>query len=379
MWLTSGQDFNKRFSSAIQVFFWVIRLAVISYRTDSPMKKTLCMRKFPFYFILFSAIIILPTGCRKNDSVSSPVMTIPILTTSIVGGITQTTAQSGGVVASAGGAGISELGVCWSLSVNPTTSDIKTDEGTGTGSFSSEVSGLKPGTAYYLRAYATNSFGTSYGNEQSFTTLQLGIPVLTTSTIDSITQTTALSGGSISTDNGAQITARGVCWSTSVNPTILDQSTSDGTGTGNFSALLTGLAKTTTYYLRAYATNSFGTAYGDELAFTSFPHAPTLSTGLWSTTEFFMPPLPSVYAYYAGGHITSDGGSPIIADGIILYTYSKIPSYSPSRDSIPCNNGLTNFSDRLGVLPKGTSYAVIAYAANSAGIGYGDSVSFSVH
>jgi uncharacterized protein (TIGR02145 family) len=123
---------------------------------------------------------------------------------------------------------------------------------------------------YYVRAYATNSEGTGYGNELSFTTLEdLSIPILSTTEITEITQTTAKSGGNITDDGGATVTARGVCWSTSQNPTISGSKTEDGTGAGNFTSSISGLEPNTKYYVRAYATNSKGTGYGNELSFTT--------------------------------------------------------------------------------------------------------------
>lgn len=96
-----------------------------------------------------------------------------------------------------------------------------------------------------------------------------GIPVLSTTAVTNTTQTTAQSGGNITSDGGTTVTARGVCWSTSQAPTILDDKTTDGTGTGVFSSILTGLAPNTTYYARAYATNSAGTAYGNQISFST--------------------------------------------------------------------------------------------------------------
>ena len=95
------------------------------------------------------------------------------------------------------------------------------------------------------------------------------IPTLTTTAASSIMTTSATSGGTISSDGGAAITARGVCWSTAANPTITGSHTTDGTGTGSFTSNVTGLTQATTYYLRAYATNSAGTAYGNEITFTT--------------------------------------------------------------------------------------------------------------
>lgn len=103
-----------------------------------------------------------------------------------------------------------------------------------------------------------------------------GIPVwivnpqgITTSAVTAIAATTALCGGTVVSNGGAQITARGVCWSLFANPVITDSKTIDGSGIGSFTANLTGLTSNTTYFVRAYATNSFGTAYGNEISFTT--------------------------------------------------------------------------------------------------------------
>jgi hypothetical protein len=95
------------------------------------------------------------------------------------------------------------------------------------------------------------------------------VPTLTTSAATAISGTKATSGGNISSDGGATITARGVCWSTGQTPTISDSKTSEGTGTGAFTSNITGLTSTTTFYVRAYATNSAGTAYGEAIHFTT--------------------------------------------------------------------------------------------------------------
>jgi uncharacterized protein (TIGR02145 family) len=96
------------------------------------------------------------------------------------------------------------------------------------------------------------------------------LATLTTTTVSSITSTTASSGGNITNDGGGAVTARGVVWSTSQNPTIaLTTKTVDGTGTGSFTSSITGLSPVTVYYVRAYATNSAGTAYGNQQTLTT--------------------------------------------------------------------------------------------------------------
>lgn len=137
--------------------------------------------------------------------------------------------------------------------------------------FSYFFTGLTAATTYFVRAYAINDKGVGYGNVLSFLTPTL--PTVTTNTVSSIVATTATCGGNVSSDGGATVTARGVCWSTSHNPTISNSKTTNGTGTGSFTSSITGLTTNTTYYVRAYATNSVGTAYGAERSFT------TLSAG----------------------------------------------------------------------------------------------------
>jgi len=192
----------------------------------------------------------------------------PTVTTTAVSLITSNTASSGGNVISDGGTTVTARGVCWSTSSNPTISDGKTTDGSGTGSFTSSIIGLSPGTTYHVRAYATNSAGTAYGSDVTFATL-VTTPTVTTTAVSSITSNSASSGGNVTNDGGAPVTARGVCWSTSSNPTIANSKTTDGTGTGSFTSSLTGLSPRTTYHLRAYATNTAGSGYGNDLSFTT--------------------------------------------------------------------------------------------------------------
>lgn len=94
-------------------------------------------------------------------------------------------------------------------------------------------------------------------------------PSLTTASVSEITYLTATTGGNSTDDGGAEITSRGVCWSTSREPTTAESKTEDGSGAGIFTSNLTGLYPSTVYYVRAYAVNSAGTAYGNEVSFTS--------------------------------------------------------------------------------------------------------------
>jgi hypothetical protein len=124
---------------------------------------------------------------------------------------------------------------------------------------------LIPNTTYFLRAYATNENGTAYGLSFSFKTF--GVIQLTTNEITEITGTTATSGGNITSDGGATIIERGVCWNTTENPTINDNKTSDGSGSGPFTSSIIELVPNSTYYARSYARSSSETAYGNTQEF----------------------------------------------------------------------------------------------------------------
>ena len=193
---------------------------------------------------------------------------IPVLTTNPITSITTSASTGGGNVSYDGGASITTRGVCWSTLQNPTIADLKTNDGSGIGSFTSSITGLSFSTTYYVRAYATNSVGSAYGLALSFTTQNPSLPTLTTNAITNIAPTSSTGGGNVSDDGGASITARGVCWNTSQNPTIANLTTTDGTGTGSFTSSITGLSGSITYYVKAYATNSAGKSYGSQVSFT---------------------------------------------------------------------------------------------------------------
>ncbi|MCX6243211.1 MAG: fibrobacter succinogenes major paralogous domain-containing protein [Bacteroidetes bacterium] len=209
-----------------------------------------------------------PKLCPKNGVHHTT--NTPTVTTNSVTNPTQTTATCGGNVTSDGGLTVSARGVCWNTTGNPTISDPRTTDGTGTGPFTSNMTGLSTGTPYIVRAYATNASGTSYGDEVNFSTTGSGtLPTVLTTAISNTTQTSATGGGNVTNDGGSSVTAKGVCYNTTGIPVISDLHTSDGSGTGTFTSNITGLSASTHYYVRAYATNGSGTAYGDTVSFTT--------------------------------------------------------------------------------------------------------------
>ena len=195
----------------------------------------------------------------------------PVVTTAEVTNITVNSAECGGEVVSGGDAVVVACGVCWNTTGAPTVSDTYTKDGTNVGVFTSGLSNLESNTAYYVRAYATDAKGvTSYGEEVSFTTLEKLLPTVTTATeVTDIKVSRATCGGEVTFDGNVEVIARGICWSTSQNPTIEDNKTTDGSGVGIFTSHIPDLVPNTQYYVRAYATNEVGTAYGEEVSFTT--------------------------------------------------------------------------------------------------------------
>ncbi len=189
---------------------------------------------------------------------------IPILQTGSMSAISMTGATAAGTVVYDGTVSVTARGVCYSTSPNPTIADLHTTNGTGTGTFSSPITGLVGNTTYYVRAYATNSQGTGYGDQVSFVTANPVVPTLVYTSSATTTSTTLAYTAKISSDGGAAITARGLCYGTSANPTITGSHTTAGSGTGSFTSLIAGLTVNTTYHIRPYATNSVGTGYGPD-------------------------------------------------------------------------------------------------------------------
>ncbi|HBE40764.1 MAG TPA: hypothetical protein DDW27_06090 [Bacteroidales bacterium] len=220
-------------------------------------------RKLPglFLFGSFLAGTLFFNSCIKDP-------TIPVLNTGTVTDITINSAKISGEITDDGGAEVTTRGFCWGISTNPTMQDDFIASGTGPGEFTSSITQLEPNTLYFIRAFAQNSVGTAYGNEVTFTT-GIAAPQVTTRPVSGITATSAICGGTIIYNGGADITGRGVCWSTSPDPDLGDSFTTTYTGSEVFVATMTNLLPATKYYVRAYVKNSAWTIYGQQLILTT--------------------------------------------------------------------------------------------------------------
>lgn len=286
-----------------------------------------------------SALLIL-SGCKKSDTPGSPSTPVkPTVTTTVESNITSTSAQTGGTISSDGGSSVTERGVCWSTVPTPTIADAKTTDGSGLGNFISTITGLTANKLYYIRAYATNAVGTSYGNQITVLTSN-GVPSLTTQPIV-VSNNKWITGGTNISDGGSAITQKGVCWSTSPNPTITDSKTTDGTGFLGYSSRAI-LPANSTCYVRAYATNSYGTGYGNQVTITT-----TFAIGL----------------LYGGGMIFDVDGTGIhgliaaLADQGTAVPWAPGALFTTQTNATSTTNGTANTTTIINVYGNSGTYA----------------------
>ena len=311
--------------------------------------------------ICFLAGVSALHSCKKD-----PVL--PTLTTTAVTAISTNSASSGGNITANGGEEVTARGVCWGTTANPTVSGSKTSDGTDIGTFTSAIAGLTPNTDYHVRAYATNSVGTAYGNDLVFKTLAIVGATVTTAT-PTFTATTATAGGNVTLDGGASVSERGVCWSITANPT-----TTTGTkvaaaagGLGTFTVSITGLQPGTTYHVVAYAINSSGTSYGSDVAFATLATKPAVTTATDAN--------PTQTTATVGGEVTSTGGAAITERGVYWGLLAD-PSTTGTK-AVATLGQLGTFTVALSNLASGTKYYIEAFATNAQGTEFGTEASFT--
>ena len=213
----------------------------------------------------YSSISPIKTG--NLTTTSSP--SIPIVTTDSVSEVSYTSAIIGGNIISNGGDEIMESGIVYDRTAVPTINNIKIPIKSVTNKYTLSLNNLEDGNMYYVRSYAINNNGISYGQEINFITKSYSVPNVETIAATDITYTSADVGGKIISTGGLDIKECGVVYSTDVNPTIYDIKEVVYGNAESFSINLTNLSQGKTYYIRAYAVNEKGIGYGEQVMLTT--------------------------------------------------------------------------------------------------------------
>ena len=313
-------------------------------------------------------------GATAQDQISVTLIESdpPSVTTADITEIMATTATGGGEVTDDGGNDVTARGIVWGKSSGPTVDQNigKTEDGTGTGAFTSSLTDLEQATEYFVRAYATNSQGTGYGEEKSFITKALASIV--TGAVSDVTSNTAVCSAEITNDGGDPVSARGLVWSTTNYQVTLDDAdgfTTEGIGTGTFNSTMTILTRYTDYWVRPYATNGAGTAYGDAISFKTLAEAPVITTADVSGIE--------AHIARGGGELTDNGGDPSTGFGLVWASYPN-PDYFTNEGFFIEASYVSPFDTVITGLESETTYYVRAWALNSEGtVAYGEEKSFT--
>jgi uncharacterized protein (TIGR02145 family) len=293
--------------------------------------------------------------------------TLPTVVSTQPTGVNSHSASAGGQVTDDGGNSVVARGVVWGTAPNPTLANSFTVDGGGLGSFTSSLIDLPAATSFFVRAYATNGAGTAYGGAFQITTGAATLSGVTTDAITAVGITTATASGTVQHQGGVPVTDRGFCWSTSPDPTVQSNQglVSAGSGLGGFVVGLTGLVGNTTYYVRAYATNAIGTAYGNGVMITTQPPALLTTTVISGSTSI---------SALSGGTITNDFGSPITSRGV-CWSLAPNPTISDNITSDGSGSGIY-ISELSGLTPL-TTYYVRAYTSSAFGVAYGNETVFT--
>lgn len=311
---------------------------------------------------LFSLFVVL-YACKKPK--------VELYTTAITE-LTSTSFASGGEVTKDGGEEITVKGICWATSSEPVLAKNNfTKDGSGIGSFSSSATGLQPNKTYYVRAYATNSTGTFYGNQYQITTpplISTTVPIVyiyPNNSNDTLNKTTKLNG-EIMHQGGSDVTEQGFVWGTKMGVSISDNViTYSKNGLGKFTSNFT-FQIGVTYYCKAYAINSFGISYSDEISI-------TIKNAQCKVSTLEVVDIDSTVAT-CNSKVTNAGGDIVTKRGVCWATHSN-----PTINDFSTNDGsgLGNFSSTLtGLLPS-TVYYCRSYAINSEGVAYGNEITFT--
>ncbi|MBI9069916.1 MAG: hypothetical protein JEZ09_21670 [Salinivirgaceae bacterium] len=319
------------------------------------------------YFVVAYASNENSIGYGEVKQFTTQTLTIPEITTANISNITTNSAQVGGIVSGDGNGTVIARGICWNLTGAPSLQNNLgfTSNGSGTGEFVADMTGLNDGTDYFVVAYATNEVGMAYGLVKSFSTVAIIAPSVTTTLASNISSNTAMSGGNVTDDGNTPITQRGIVWDLNNNPT-LDSSlgfTNDGTGTGSFISNMINLTELTNYYYRAYAVNDKGIGYGEVRQL--------------QTIEVFLASIQTADATHLTSYLATSGGF-ILDDGNGIFSAVGVCWNKTGNPSLENNLGFTSdavetdlFTSQISDLDEEETYYVVAYATNQKGTAYG--------
>lgn len=281
--------------------------------------------------LVIAAFAIALSSCV--DEPEEPKLTTPTVTTTSITDISKNAAKGGGNVTNDGGSPVTSRGIVWSKTAKPdVSSTTKSSDGNGTGSFTSQLTNLDPGTTYFVRAYAVNEQGTSYGAEVSFTTSESIPPTVTTVEIKDVSFASVTVNGNVLQAGTNAVTERGAVVGTSQNPSLTNtanRKAQSGTGTGTFSVSVTGLTHGTKYYARAYAVSESGTAYGEQKEFTT-KSVQSLAIALDGTNDYVQVPhstslnLGNTFTLEAWVYLEASGG----ASQIFMHKWQGTQQYA---------------------------------------------------
>ena len=285
---------------------------------------------------------------------------LPVVLTNEVVNIGQDSVQYSGEVISNGNGTVSRRGVCYGITDPPSIVNSYLENGSDEGFFWGIVRALNPYTTYFLRTFAENEAGIAYGNTVSFKTLA-SLPIVDTGIADPVTQTTAVLHGTITSDGGTEIEAKGFCWGLQPNPDLSRNYSDEGGGYSDFSSAISELNPATSYHYRAFAMNEAGIAFGVDREFFTLADKPSVTTGSFSQRTDVMA---RIY-----GSVTDNGGAELTETGIC---WSDQANPDLSSNYLATESSSTDFNILIEGLEPSTTYYFRAYAKNEYATGYGD-------
>ena len=301
------------------------------------------------------------SGCEDEE-------TIPTIETKEITEISATTALAGGIIKDQGSHPIVSQGVCYSsVNTHPIISDNCLEDETLSESFQLLVENLEPDTKYYLRAYAKNEVGVSYGAVVEFTTIE-GLADVETLGVEDITHNSALAKAIIHDEGDSPVISRGICYATDSLFPNLESNCIEAIGDDNpFEVIIDDLSPETNYYLKAYAVNEIDSAFGKTKSFETLRDIPKVET--------LEPENIEASSALVGGEIINPGASNIINQGVCYSQENSDPDFDDTCLYYEGDDQI--FQILMEDLDPVNQYHVRAFAENDIGYHFGESYSFT--